>query len=222
MSILWIIEKPEKGCRSLARHLQGDFPVRLFGSIESLRHLVRLSRGSAPDAICVAVEDFEVPWRLIDEHLSRLFPGMKRVYCWHQDEGETLDKPHLSPEVLRLDWSVSEGWKVSSELKQVLEAATPTRLVHYKNIALDLDHGCVRVFPEGESVALPMKEARLLRLFIKHAGRCLSREELCNEVWGAIRVSPRTVDSHISRLRKRLSYADIQIENIYGDGYVFK
>lgn len=220
MSILWIIEKPEKGSRSLARYLQGDFPVRLFGSLESLCKLLRVRRGTAPDAICVATEDLTVPWQVADRQLHELFAGIKRVYCRHEEE-VTPAPEDLTVEVLRLDWRTSDGWKVSRELRQVLETASSKRLFHYKNIALDMDQSCVRVLPEDEPVALPTKEARLLRLFMNHPGRCLSREELCKEIWGSVRVSPRTVDSHISRLRKRLSYADIQIENIYGDGYVF-
>ena len=49
-------------------------------------------------------------------------------------------------------------------------------------------------------------EFRLLRYFMEHPGRVLSRDQLLDAVWGRdVYVEQRTVDVHIRRLRKALN-----------------
>jgi two-component system alkaline phosphatase synthesis response regulator PhoP len=53
------------------------------------------------------------------------------------------------------------------------------------------------------SIALTVQEAKLLKLFTTHSGRPLSRSKLLEVGWGYTRrVSSRTVDNFIVRLRK--------------------
>jgi DNA-binding response OmpR family regulator len=66
---------------------------------------------------------------------------------------------------------------------------------------------------------LPLKEARLLRFFIENTGKCLTRSEIQRAVWDGVKIESRTIDSHISRLRKRISLGEVTIESLYGDGY---
>lgn len=74
----------------------------------------------------------------------------------------------------------------------------------------------------GETMTLPLKEAQLLKLFFERPGSCLTREEISAAVWTGVKVTPRTIDSHVCRLRKRLREAAIEIQSIYGDGYRLK
>jgi DNA-binding response OmpR family regulator len=60
----------------------------------------------------------------------------------------------------------------------------------------------------------------LLRFLIENVGVCVSRDQLINEVWKGIRIEARTIDSHISRLRKRLASSEVFIESVYGGGYI--
>jgi two-component system phosphate regulon response regulator PhoB len=58
----------------------------------------------------------------------------------------------------------------------------------------------------GRPIHLGPTEFRLLRHFMEHPGRVLSRDHLLEAVWGRnIHVEPRTVDVHIRRLRKALN-----------------
>lgn len=57
----------------------------------------------------------------------------------------------------------------------------------------------------GEPVALTPKEYDLLLALINHSGAVTTRNELLTEVWGyRSDVSTRTVDIHVSELRKKL------------------
>jgi DNA-binding response OmpR family regulator len=57
----------------------------------------------------------------------------------------------------------------------------------------------------GRAVHLTRREYSLLRFLIEHSDEVVSRSEILDQVWGdAASVYPRTVDTHIGRLRKKL------------------
>ncbi len=75
------------------------------------------------------------------------------------------------------------------------------------------------------AVTLTAHEFKLLKYFVKHAERVLSREELLNEVWGYNSYpTTRTVDNQILKLRQKLE-ADAgdprHLQTVYGAGYRF-
>lgn len=67
----------------------------------------------------------------------------------------------------------------------------------------------------GEQVSLNKKEYELLKYFMQNAGKVLSREKLLTEVWGYDAGETRTLDNHVSRLRK----LGINVETVFGVGY---
>ncbi|MCG8511233.1 MAG: phosphate regulon transcriptional regulator PhoB [Rhodospirillales bacterium] len=77
-----------------------------------------------------------------------------------------------------------------------------------------MDLAAHKVWRNGRFVKLGPTEFRLLRYFLEHSGRVLSREHLLDAVWGRdIYVEERTVDVHIRRLRKALN-ADGELDPI--------
>jgi two-component system alkaline phosphatase synthesis response regulator PhoP len=57
----------------------------------------------------------------------------------------------------------------------------------------------------GEPVQLSAREFQLLRYFVGHRGKTLSRAEILKEVWGyRAETLTRTVDVHIASLRRKL------------------
>ena len=57
----------------------------------------------------------------------------------------------------------------------------------------------------GQKVILTAQEFRVLKYFLEHPGRVISRDDLLNQVWGYHNYpSTRTVDNHILRLRQKL------------------
>lgn len=65
--------------------------------------------------------------------------------------------------------------------------------------------GSRTVFREGEEVSLTPKELDLLLALLRRNGAVASRLELLQEVWGhRAAVVSRTVDTHISELRRKL------------------
>jgi len=69
-------------------------------------------------------------------------------------------------------------------------------------------------------ISLTSTEFRLLALLLRHLDRIYDRDTIINEVWGNdTHVLDRTVDTHVSHLRKKLVESCLQIEAVPGEGY---
>jgi len=80
----------------------------------------------------------------------------------------------------------------------------------------------VLVGEAGEEVLdLTPHEFRLLFQLAREENRPLSREELMRSVWGNVVVYERTIDSHLSNLRKKLGRRAGYIQSVRGVGYRF-
>ncbi|HEY5658740.1 MAG TPA: response regulator transcription factor [Myxococcota bacterium] len=88
-----------------------------------------------------------------------------------------------------------------------------------------VEPGALRAHRGARTVELTRREASLLALFAREAGRILSRRRLLREIWGFTdpeRIETRTVDMHIAKLRKKLdAVGDALIETVRGEGYRF-
>ena len=92
---------------------------------------------------------------------------------------------------------------------------------------LTIDHDAHRVTAEGQEVNLTPKEYELLYFLAKSPDKVFDREQLLKEVWhyeffGDL----RTVDTHVKRLREKLSRVSESsakmIVTVWGVGYKFE
>jgi two-component system response regulator ResD len=90
-------------------------------------------------------------------------------------------------------------------------------------LAIDLDARAVTV--RGKPVHLTPKELDLLAHLAQRPGTLIDRETLLGEVWGYRHAGyARTVDSHVTRVRKKLAAAGLAgelITTVHGSGYRF-
>lgn len=86
-----------------------------------------------------------------------------------------------------------------------------------------LDVANCQAFLNEEEVKLTPTEFKLAQCLFSHCGKLLSREFLLSEVWGVdAQLDTRTVDMHISRLRKLLQIGPTMgycIKTVYRHGY---
>lgn len=79
------------------------------------------------------------------------------------------------------------------------------------------------VIVNGEVLKLSPKEFGILVTLCTHPGRVFSREEILDAVWhGESFVLSRTIDVHITRIRKKLGEQGSHISNRQGYGYCFE
>ena len=87
---------------------------------------------------------------------------------------------------------------------------------------LVLDRAARRVLVYGSDVALSQKEYTLLLKLASEPDRVFTREQLLRDVWGYPGFAPtRTVESHASRIRRKLESAGLEgwVVNVWGVGY---
>jgi DNA-binding response OmpR family regulator len=84
-----------------------------------------------------------------------------------------------------------------------------------------VDPGRRRAWVEGKEVRLSKKEFSLLRILATDPHRVFSKRELLGEVWGyRTPTKTRTLDSHASRLRRKLDPRGARfVVNCWGVGY---
>ena len=94
-----------------------------------------------------------------------------------------------------------------ARVKAILRRARPSLLqdvMEFEGLVLNPD--TMRVERDGDRIHLGPKEFRLLSVLMERPERVFSREQLLDKVWGhGIYVEDRTVDVHMSRLRRALN-----------------
>ena len=94
-------------------------------------------------------------------------------------------------------------------------------LISYEEITINLTDKTLTI--HGENIPTTRKELELLSFLLLHPLQMFSRQQLLDAVWkGESYVLERTVDVHITHLRKKLgSYAD-RLQTKSGYGYIWR
>jgi DNA-binding response OmpR family regulator len=123
-----------------------------------------------------------------------------------------LVKP-INPEELRL--------RVLKQLKR-RSTSTSENVLTFGMAALDLNRQTVfEITAAGrKNRHLSPLELRVLAVLIRRSNQTVSRADLLREVWGVdTQVIPRSVDSTVSSLRRKLEAYGGMIKSVYGIGY---
>lgn len=91
---------------------------------------------------------------------------------------------------------------------------------------LRIDPSSYQVTRDGKPIQLTTLEFRLLHFLASQPNRMFSRDQLLEHVWGTKQVViRRNVDTHISRLRKRIELnpeEPVHLKSLRGVGYMFE
>lgn len=94
-----------------------------------------------------------------------------------------------------------------------------TNTIVHKGLTIDTGLGKATI--DGEQIPLSRTEFQILAMLLKHKGQFFDRVDILREVWNDANASERSVDTHISRLRKKLGIYGKNIVNRHGYGYGF-
>lgn len=203
MSAALLLAEPEFDTRVfLERHLKNDGFQVVDG--EARPDLVLLGDSAALDE-CRARHG-DVPVIVLGEPES---DSVDRVRALDRGCDDFLVRPFDYEELL-------------ARIRAVLRRTSPPahELLRAGPIAADLATRCVRV--DGCTVALAGKEYELLLKLMSDPTRVFTKEQLLRDVWGFRSLGrTRTLDSHASRLRRKLSAAGegAFVVNVWGVGY---
>jgi len=112
--------------------------------------------------------------------------------------------------------------RVNAILRRIAGQAVQQNVFEAVPYELDLDRHVCRL--HGEDIELTNREFALAVFLFRNSGKIMSRSHLLEEIWGIEndKVSTRTVDTHVSRLRKKLALNEDngwKLTSIYQHGY---
>lgn len=111
--------------------------------------------------------------------------------------------------------------RIKAVLRRSSVAESPSERIRFGALTIDL--GRREVSCEGVVIPLTATEFRLLQFFSLHPGRVYSRDQLIDNALGReVSVVDRTIDVHITGLRKKLGNCGKCIETVRGFGYRFR
>lgn len=112
--------------------------------------------------------------------------------------------------------------RVSAVLRrlQLGKQAEATKRIETHGLTIDMDKH--KVLTEKGPIDLTATEFKLITLFAGSPGRVFTRDILMDVIWGQEYYGiDRTVDTHVSRLRRKLGKFGAYIETVHGVGYRF-
>ncbi len=188
---------------------------------------IELATEKMPDLIVLDImlpdmEGTEVLKRLKQSDQTRHIPvimltakgeEVDRIVGFELGAEDYITKP-FSPRELIL--------RIKTILKRLSSATVPKgdNLLVRGELTIDRDRR--KVWIKGKEVELTTTEFELLTALVSASGRVLTRDMLLEKIWKEAYVTPRTVDTHIRRLRSKLGDAGSYIETVRGVGYRFE
>jgi two-component system alkaline phosphatase synthesis response regulator PhoP len=114
--------------------------------------------------------------------------------------------------------------RIKALLRRSKQNETNETLVSFGDIEIDFTK--YEAKKGGRLVHLTAYEFAMLHLFFEHQDKVLTRDFILDEIWGKdIYVTPRTVDTHMANLRKKIEDNPAEpkfIVGIRGVGYKFR
>jgi DNA-binding response OmpR family regulator len=211
MSSALLLAEPEAATRGfLERHLRQDgFDVvqALDGEALELLEVARPDLVLAADTLAADLcrRASDVPVIVLGRPDS---DAVDRVRAFEGGCDDFLARPFHYEELL-------------ARIRAVLRRVSPPERERVAVGALTIDRAARRVTVADVPVLLAGKEYELLVRLATEPARVFTKEELLREVWGFRSLGrTRTLDSHASRLRRKLAAAGGDfVRNVWGVGY---
>jgi two-component system phosphate regulon response regulator PhoB len=114
--------------------------------------------------------------------------------------------------------------RIESKLRKLQKVKDEDEVLDREGINLNVSRQKAFIISNGarQDIGLTPLEFKILYQLARREERVMSREQLLDKVWGsATIILDRTVDSHISSLRKKMGVLSRYIESIPREGYRF-
>ena len=228
MSMIWLVGAQDPWTHEYADVLSGFFAVRRISSLRNFKRLLMLNEAPRSGEFMCILRISEAE-DLIELHaaLSEFLAIFNRFSIYVVGEALADHKmllQGLGIAFLGVPVDIVESAKL---LRRMIEGGSEKVLVDVLNssirigdIEIDREAARMRVLATGFDEPLTPKEIRIFQVLSTSVNKTISRDELVKKVWPGIRVSASTVDSHISRLRKKIDQSfECRLETNYGTGW---
>lgn len=188
---------------------------------------LRLARGKKPDLI---VSDIMLPKMDGLEMVRQLRKEMQvpvlfltarkdevdRVMGLELGGDDYISKPFSTRELI---------CRIRAVLRRANQKSSPDGQATLRIGGIEIDQSRHEVRVNGKFRNLTPRELQLLTILAEANGKVLSRDHLLKRVWGydkSMAIDTRTVDQHISRLRRNLLSEKRRIATIKNSGYTLR
>lgn len=116
------------------------------------------------------------------------------------------------------------GARIEAKLKKVEILKCSSNYYRWREIEINKARQEVSILRDQtfEPVELTALEFKILMYFATRPGIVVERDSILNDIWGEdVHVYSRSVDTHVSKLRKKLGNLSYLIESVHGAGYKF-
>ncbi|GAA0816680.1 response regulator transcription factor [Clostridium tertium] len=163
-------------------------------------------------SVCRNISDYNIPIIMLIARVDI----MDKILGLELGADDYITKPFDIREVIT---RVRVAIRRREEMKKLITSKEQEEIL-VDNIVIN--EACRSVHVNNEEIQLKPKEFELLTFLCKNTNKVHSRNQLLDLVWGYDFLGDtRTVDVHITRLRKKLK-DNFNIETIFGVGYMLK
>jgi DNA-binding response OmpR family regulator len=220
MSAALIVAEPETETRGFLERQLSDDGFDVLGASRP-GEVFDLAERVQPDLVLVA--ELELCTRLRDGEPGRSWNRDVPVILLGREAADAIDRARAldrgADDYVARPFAYEE---LRARIRAVLRRSSPRPgdVLEAGEITIDRPTRCVRV--DGHRLTLPAKEFELLAKLAEHPTRVWTKDELLREVWGFRALGrTRTLDSHASRVRRRIAEVTDTpyVLNQWGVGY---
>jgi DNA-binding response OmpR family regulator len=110
-------------------------------------------------------------------------------------------------------WPEMQKEEIILRIKNHLQTST---IRSYKNLKIDLQN--FSAFLSGNKLELTLIEFKILSILASGEGEVVSRKKLIEFTWPDIQVMDKTLNTHLTNLRAKLSGSNLEIKSLKGEG----
>jgi two-component system, OmpR family, phosphate regulon response regulator PhoB len=223
-SILSVEDSPDSQ-RLIARALGSEFRV-VFA--QSLQEATEKLEAEVPDLVLLDVslpdgDGFQLCSLLQTDDRTRDIPILlltarsevrDRIMAFSLGADDYVEKPF---DLLEL------RTRVEARLRKSAARADRGQVIRKGKLRIDVTLHRVEYVTDGgeQEISLTPHEFRVLCRLASHEHRVFTRGQLLADLWNDVVVTERTVDTHVSNLRRKLGGAGHYVKSVRGVGYRF-
>jgi DNA-binding response OmpR family regulator len=158
---------------------------------------------------------------------SKTTAAIPIIFCTAKDtekdtvEGLTIGADDYISKPFSIQEVIARVKAVLRRSQQQTKNENTSTLLRFENLVIDTKSKKVTL--NGNTISLTKKEFELLVLLVGHPNVVFNRETLLEKIWeDDVLVFDRTIDVHITRLRKKIIPYDKHLVTRLGYGYCFE
>lgn len=229
MSTVWLIGSADEWQDEFSAILSGFFGIRRVSGLVNFGRLTTIAESGVDQcSFCIVRLTENDQLMTIHSAFSRYLRENERsricvVGDLTSEQRQLVEALQIAN--LGMPYDMVQTAKVIKSLIRPMKSQNTLKsredLLRFGDVEVNVATGRMRILAMGIDEPLTPKEIRILQVLSAAMNKSVARDELVDKVWAGLKVSDSTVDSHMSRLRKKFEQSfDCQLETKYGSGWV--